>query len=65
MKNQKHPDLPVWAFDSRALVARQAQTGKSARRLLNRADRKPKAPEVAALRTDTSRTEVQVASIRL
>lgn len=64
MKNQKHSDLPVWAFDSRAWGATSPDR-KIGRRLLNRADRKPKAPVADVLRIDTSRTEVQVASIRL
>lgn len=65
MKKQKHSDLPVWAFDSRALGGATSPDRKIGRRLLNCADRKPKAPAAAALRTDTSRIEVQVASIRL
>ena len=64
MKNQKHSDLPVWAFDSRAWGATSPDR-KIGRRLLNRADRKPNAPAVVALRIDTSRYEVHDASIRL
>ena len=64
MKNQKHPDLPVWAFDSRAWGATSPDR-KIGRRLLNRADCEPIAPEVEALRIDTRRIEVHAASIRL
>ena len=64
MKNQKHSDLPVWAFDSRACGATSPDR-KIGRRLLNRADRKPKAPVVVVLRIDIRRIEAQVASIRL